>query len=256
VARSAARTGFEGVALGAYGVAAGGGGAVSGVQLHGYIRQNSDDRPFGVVNDFVASTLGAMIGLPVPPITLVELSGGEVGSVTLGFGERGVQPPPADLAALADEYPEDAAGTIVFDQWVCNQDRHDENIAYLAKRGVSIFDHDAAIIGHKPPVSASDNLAAGRGAIVTNHPLAPYVEDWRLIEGWIAEVRRLSPRSIRRVAERVYDSRLVTAPERDGIVELLTYRARALGAMMENRLSEFTKIEQQTMTEAGGSNDG
>lgn len=256
MARSSARTGFEGVALGAYGIASGGSGSVSGVQLNGYIRQNVDDRPFGVVNDFVASTLGAMIGLPVPPIALVELSGGEVGSVSLGFGERGVQPPPADLAALAAAHPEDAAGTVVFDQWVCNQDRHDENIAYLAKKGVSIFDHDAALIGHKPPVSASENLASGRGVIVSGHPLAPHIDDWRLIESWIGEVRRLTPRSIQRVVERAYDSRLVTAPERDGIVGLLTYRARTLSAMMDNRLPEFTKVEQRAISEEGDSDDG
>jgi len=253
VARSAAYTGFEGVTLGAYGVASGGSGAVSGVQLNGYIRQNSEDRPYGVANDFVASTLGAMIGLPVPPIALVSLPGGEVGSVSLGFGERGVQPPPADLDALARAHPEEAAGTIVFDQWICNPDRHDENIAFLAKKGMSLFDHDGALIGHKPPVSASDNLTRGQSYIVCAHPLAQHIEDWRLIEGWISEVRRLSKRSIQRVAERAYDSRLVTAPERDGLVQMLTYRASSLSAMMENRAGDFTKVVQPAMTQGGDS---
>lgn len=238
--------GFEGVAISGYGVSAGGGG-VSGVQLSGWARQNTADRPYGVANDYIASTLGLMLGLPIAPVTLIGLGDGAVASVSLGFGERGVRPPPVDLSAVGEGFPEEVAGVVVFDHWVCNQDRHDENLASTPSAGLVAFDHDAALIGHKPPVSAMENLQSGHGAIVKGHPLAPQVKDPKLLDGWVAEVRRLSRRAIGRVAQQAFGARLLTAPERDAVVSMLTYRARHIDAMMESRSEEFTGIAQSRL---------
>jgi hypothetical protein len=237
--------GYEGVSIGDYGMSTG--GAVSGVTLSGWARQNSEDRPHGVTNDYIASTLGLILGLPVAPVALVALGGGAVASVSLGFGERGVQPPPADLERLADEHPQDVAGIVVFDQWVLNTDRHDENLASLPAHGMVAFDHDAAVIGFKPPDSALKNLEAGHDAAVKSHCLAPYVADWSHLEQWVALVQGVSPVALRRVVERTFHARLINASERDAIVSMLTYRANRIGDMIESREDDFTRITQRSL---------
>lgn len=236
--------GYEGVSIGAYGAAAGGSGAVCGVSLSGWARQNTDERPYGVANDYIASTLGLMLGLPIAPVSLISLDGDIAASVSLGFGERGVAPPPADLEQLGQKYPEDVAGIVVFDQWVVNTDRHDENLASLAKHGMVAFDHDAALIGWKPKVSVSDSIAKGRGHIVSGHCLAPHVASWDHLSTWQEAVRRVPRWAIRRVVQQAFGAKLITAKERDELASLLVFRASQIGAMIENRAHEFTRITQ------------
>lgn len=85
------------------------GSGQSAVSLAGFARRNHPERPHGVVNDFVASQLGLLIGVPVPPTALVNL-GDSTGVVALMFGENGLRPPAADLARLARDDPWSASG--------------------------------------------------------------------------------------------------------------------------------------------------
>ena len=219
------------------------GGGVHQAQIGAYVRTNTDERPHAVVNDFIASQLALQIGLPVPPTALVRL-GSQVGCVSLGFGEAGVRPPPVDAADFVAQYPEEAWGTLVFDHWVLNSDRHDENLAMLGTFGPAIFDHDAALIGFKPPAgkTAIDNLQAGLDQQVIGHIFSPHFVTDGWTDVWIQRIRSVDRRQIARLAYRCSDAGLLSAAERDKVVQFLTYRQRTLSDMIDSCFFEFEAL--------------
>jgi hypothetical protein len=73
--------------------------------LGGVAKQNSEALPHVVANEFICGRLGLMLGLPVPPGTIVATDAGEPAYVSLRFGKQGERPPPAVLADVWDEEP-------------------------------------------------------------------------------------------------------------------------------------------------------
>ena len=180
----------------------------SAVSLAGFARRNHPDRPYAVVNDFVASQLGLLMGVPVPPTALVNL-GDSTGVVSLMFGDRGLRPPPADLARLAHDDPRSAAGIYTLDQWVLNGDRHNENVAYFPGAGVSAFDFDSALIGLKPPQSVRANLHLGVDRPVVAHPLAAHMLDVSHLASWQHRASVITQRDIETIVFKCLDAGLL-----------------------------------------------
>ncbi|MEW1952787.1 hypothetical protein [Terrabacter sp. NPDC080008] len=210
--------------------------------MAGYMRRVVRDRPYGVVNDFIASTLGARIGAPVPPIALIT-DGSSAGSISMGFGEGGRTPPPADASRVAVDDPYLATGIIVLDQWTLNGDRHDENLAYLPRFGLAAFDFDCALIGPKPQTTAVDSLQKGLMMPLPRHILAEHLPTLQWLWGWISKVRAVSAEDIRRCVYLCFDARLITVAERDKLIDFLTLRQRWLGDIMDRGREIFTGID-------------
>ena len=85
--------GFFGIDL--WGADVVGSEAVTAVRVQAYARRKTAARPFGVVNDYIGSKLGTLIGLSVPPGSLIALHGGHYAYLSLAFGDRSERLPPA-----------------------------------------------------------------------------------------------------------------------------------------------------------------
>jgi HipA-like protein len=121
------------------------------VELAGYAKRNSPEQPYLVANEYVASRIGQLLGLPVPPGAIIEgQQAGERGWVTLAFADSKDRLPPINPSEVVRDLPSLAAGVFVFDLLIANTDRHTGNLSYLpSKRRLDVFDHSHALFGNQ-----------------------------------------------------------------------------------------------------------
>ncbi len=101
---------------------------------------------YEVFNELVCMNLGRAMGLPIPVGMIVEKDG-DAYYCSGNISSPGNDFPPADLEHLAKNQSEMACGTALFDGWVCNDDRHVENIFYDTENGdVFLIDHGQALL--------------------------------------------------------------------------------------------------------------
>ncbi|USQ89250.1 hypothetical protein NFX46_39265 [Streptomyces phaeoluteigriseus] len=209
------------------------------------------DSPYCVVNDYVATALGTAMGVPVPPGTLVKLGPGW-GFLSLGFGEHGKRPPPADFEELAVDRPWEATGVVVLDQWIANPDRHDGNLAYMASLGVAAFDHDQALFGACPPGEGIDSLRQTLDRRVSRHELVPYLKTIEHLQSWITRAQSITRMELGRIVWTCVDAGLLSRLEAETLVEFLEYRQLNIGRFITESYSEFTSVTEWTLDTTGG----
>src|SRR5258707_6897182 len=101
-----------------------------------------------VAAEYICARLALLIGLPVPPGIAIRTKDGQMGYISLRFGPKGERPPPVIAEHLVEDRPELAAALVAFDGWVANDDRHDQNIAYIrGKLPLVVYDHSHALVG-------------------------------------------------------------------------------------------------------------
>ncbi|TGZ10258.1 hypothetical protein [Streptomyces rhizosphaericola] len=199
----------------------------------------------------MATALGMAMGVPVPPGTLIKL-GSEWGFVSIGFGEHGTLPPPADLELLGAERPWEATGVIVLDQWVFNCDRHDANVAYLPTLGVAAFDHDQALFGACPPGDGMTSLSQSRDARIKNHPFGPHLKTDEHFESWVNRAKSIAREELMRAVWSCVDTGLLARPDATALVDFLQHRQKNLRKFITESKAELTGVSAWTLDGDGG----
>jgi hypothetical protein len=244
--------GYYGFAL--TGAQAGGSGGVSAVRVQAYVREKTADRPYGVVNDYVASAVGRLAGIPIPPGMLVELGGGTYGYLSLAFSHRGDRPPPVIFSKFAVERPWETTSIILFDQWVGNSDRNDDNLAYLPSQGVAAFDHDLAILA-RPPGDAGEALRAARDLEIKSHPLAPYLPTAVYFDAWAERISSVMTSEMRRVVDDCIHAHILDRGLCDDVLDYLEHRKTRTLDYVKRTKSEYMKVSNWPLNEGEASHD-
>ncbi|ARQ69550.1 hypothetical protein CAG99_12345 [Streptomyces marincola] len=226
-------------------------GGVLLARLAAYARPADARSPYCVVNDYVATAVGLALGAPVPPGVLTRL-GAEWGYLSLGFGEQGKRPPPADFEELAVDRPWEATGIVVLDQWISNTDRHDGNLAYMPTLGVAAFDHDQALFGACPPGGGVESLKEARERRVRHHELIPHMNTMEHFPSWIDRAQSITHAELSRMAWVCVDAGLLSRLEADALVDFLEYRQLNVGRFIEESYPEFTGVAAWTLDSDGG----
>ncbi|MFD8689928.1 hypothetical protein [Streptomyces sp. NPDC059651] len=226
-------------------------GGVVMARLAAYARPVDEGSPYCVVNDYVATAMGMAMGASVPPGTLVKL-GSEWGFLSLGFGERGKRPPPADFEEVALERPWEATGVVVLDQWIANSDRHDGNLAYMSSLGVAAFDHDQALFGACPPDKGEESLRQTINRRVSGHELAPHLKTIEHVQSWIKRAQSISRLELKRIVWACVHADLLSRPEGESLVDFLEHRQLNIDRFIKESYSEFTGIAAWTLDANGG----
>lgn len=190
---------------------------------------NQRGSTYCVANEFVASRLGIMLGLPIPHGVMVKDEEGRFSYLSLRVTGQDEAPPPVIPADLARDHPDLVAGIIVFDHWIANHDRHEENMAYVP--GVwppFFFDHANALLG------GSDSTFRGLRRLETaglngldNFCLEPFINDTSRFEPWITQIEGLSEVAIKTICQEASQSGL-SVEESDALVAFLLRRRRTL----------------------------
>ncbi|MFC8363992.1 hypothetical protein ACFUIY_29440 [Streptomyces griseorubiginosus] len=223
-------------------------GAVHHIRINAYARKNTPDRPFGVANDYIASTLGVAAGLPVPPGTLIGVYGGGYNYASLAFGDRGDKPPPIIPPKFCEERPWEACGIIAFDQWIHNTDRHDENIGYLPEVAVAAFDHDLSLANEaKSEDEAQALLVDCQDLPVKSHCLPPHLKDVSHFGEWCDRIGSVTRREIRRVVTTSHSAELISADLRDTLISFLEHRQSRISSFIEKTRDQYASVDSWTL---------
>lgn len=251
--RPTSPTGLGYFALGGFEAVEGSDG-VSAVRINTYARQNTASRPYGVVNDYIASRLGTFIGLPVPPGLLVKLSGDIYGYLSMAFGIKGDRLPPVIFDQFAIERPWDAWGIIAFDQWVANWDRHDENLAYAPSVGVAVFDHDMALLARTPgsESQACSTLRQGRDLEVKAHSLAPHMLTSQYLDSWCERISTVRTTEVSRLVNDCVNSKLISHETAVEIQTFVEHRKTRVRNYIERTMGEYDNITEWPFDSPGG----
>lgn len=191
-----------------------------------YVKPNQPGNPFVVANEFISSRLASMVGLPVPVGEVAKDAAGEVVWASALIGLKGQEPaPPAADVVLRDE-PDLAAGAFVFDVWIANDDRHDDNVIYLPSIGFWIYDHDKTLGGRL--TGLPDALTPYRDVPLTTHMFKGEPLDDALVGAWVQRVRGAPATAIKRILQIGATLGLYSSSAQAGIMEFLEYRRRQL----------------------------
>lgn len=226
-----------------YGAQVDGSDTVSTVRIGAFARRNTPDRPHGVVNDYVASALGMAIGLPVPPGLLVQVGNTGYGYVSMQFGVKGDALPPVIFPQFAAERTWEAWGVIAFDQWVYNTDRHNGNLAHLPQVGVSVFDHDLALLA-RASGDIAKVLREHRDEELKKHALPPHMDDSKFMESWCERIAGIRTAEITRIVHACKHAKLIDDPVADELVQYIDHRKAKVREYIHRTKSEYVKISE------------
>jgi hypothetical protein len=121
------------------------------VTTRSHARENSDDSPYLIPNEWIASNIAWMMRLPVPPFALMRKGRTRKGMFgCLEFGESERRPHDVRPSRCVACLPDLCTGIVVFDVLVANSDRHAGNLQVndpFNPREMYVYDHDRAIFG-------------------------------------------------------------------------------------------------------------
>lgn len=234
------------------------------VELHGYAKRNTQQTPNVVANELVAFRLGTLLGLPMVPGApmLVPPDHQEVAWISLAFdGDIRKTTPSVAPEVVAENHPDQAAGTVVFDLLIANHDRHPRNLAYR-KRGrkgerLGLFDHDHALWGNSG-LTPGEHLkhvtnrfmldGPGLSGLRRNaHCLLPHLADYGLLMKWCDRVDQLlTDTAVGQVCWEAADLPGALGPTKgdaERLQDLLRLRRSELQPMIRNNLDKFPCLD-------------
>ena len=100
-------------------------------------------RPYTIANEVMAARPGQALGLPIPAGVVAEHAGKPC-YLSLDVSKEGKARPPIVAADFVRSEPNIAAGAVVFDSRIANNDRHARNMSHdpsFARPRPALFDH-------------------------------------------------------------------------------------------------------------------
>jgi hypothetical protein len=243
------------------------GSGVTGAQwasVRAVLKRNTPDDPYCVANELICGHLGQFLGLPIPPHGLFQESSGTGNRLpwfgTLNFNLAGDSLPPADaddcVNAYSDENavrPDVVTGTLLFDIWVANGDRHAHNLALdtsVVPHQLHVFDQSWALLGRtaKQGVARLHQLRNELGvsdrtsASGNRHCLLDRIRSTARFAFWFQRIRELPDYVLSDAVDRAVSLGLVGGAEAMAALSFLRYRQENLPAIVTNGRAEFSNI--------------
>lgn len=118
------------------------------------LKPAADDHPMMLVNEFISSRLAQAIGLRCPAGDIAQMYDGRRAWATVDLLFRGHSPAPPRPKRILETAAHHAAGCVVFDTWILNDDRHEDNVVFHEYLGLWLIDHDQALGGKSEDLKA------------------------------------------------------------------------------------------------------
>lgn len=218
---------------------------------------NSQFRRYCIPNEMICAELGRFIGLPIPPYAVTYPDGHPeikemFSSLKFTFGGREDRPVIGEN--VVQHLPKLAAGILVFDVFVVNADRHDENLMVDkmdVPRKIRVYDHDQALLGGgSTPTEGIERLRKSRGRLgITGsegtggnrHVLIDHFTMNKEFLDWCNRIYGIPTGFIKRICKAGRDCGL-TSDEAEEAAEFLARRRRDLRGILNRHKAEFSSI--------------
>jgi len=210
--------------------------------------------PYCVVNEIVAAEVGRRIRLPIPPCCVVVDGQGKAFFASLSFNLTGNTLPPIIPNDFATEFGDAVADILVFDAYICNSDRHANNLSadYTAPARFNLFDHSHAVLGGHNPMGSA-RLTAARNALVIDggiggnrHCLIDKVTDDRWFDRMVKRIEALEDYFVTELVTDVAEYGLSAQEVTDLTAFLLERRGTLRGLISANKPA-FPSIRQWSL---------
>jgi hypothetical protein len=217
---------------------------------------NSEYRPYCLANEVICAELGRFIGLPIPPYAVTNPEDVEqkfwFSSLEFTFGSRQDRPVLGDRIVAC--LPELAAGILVFDVFIANADRHDENLKVdlmMEPTQVRVYDHDQALFGGASTTTQGIQrltemqgrlgISGGTTTGGRRHALLDHFKSNELFGHWCHIISEMPRSFLERTCRqcRLYG---LTADEEERAAVFLNDRKWDLRSILTQHRKEFTGI--------------
>lgn len=223
------------------------------------VAKTNDLAAFTIANEVVAAKIGQVLGLPVPAGVIAEDSSGKLYYLSLDVSKTGHTLPPVHPPDTLAQEPFIAAGAIVFDFLIANEDRHAGNLSLdpaFSPPRLSLFDHGHSLLGSRDP-QGTDRLDALKDTPGCLGPpdnqgnrqaLLDHVTSAAYIEAWVDRVEQLPDYVVRDACNSVAGPDLnVTQPIADALEDWLCTRRNGIRALVETNRAQFKAIASWTL---------
>jgi hypothetical protein len=207
-------------------------------------KRNTKDHKYLVANELIAGRLGMLLGLPTVPGIAIKTDQGSLAYLSLRIGDTHERPPPVIPEELCDDEPSLATGAVVFDLWIANVDRNDENIAYQKKLvSPALFDHEKALLSSAGPQRLNASAQFLGGCLVLSLKTCEHMEDW------IGRVESVTEWQIRGVVAEAVSLRALSEKTAEQLVQFLEKRKGLLRVILRSALDAkvFRSIQDRTL---------
>jgi hypothetical protein len=215
-------------------------------------RANPTPPPYDVVNEYICGELAKLIRLPVPPSFIGRReSERQLYFCSPSFNLSGENPVPADCALLASQEPHIVSGILMFDIWVANTDRHDENLSFRREGSrvrLDIFDHTHALFRD----GDSLDFHVGKLGITklrphyNRHCLLDHIASDIHFEKWLNRIQAVSNEALQEILAEAVELDLPRTLADRGL-EFLRVRRDTLRELVMANQHEFRSISQWSL---------
>lgn len=222
------------------------------------IAKTNDLAPYTIANEVVAATLGRVLGLPVPSGVIAEDASGKLFYLSLDVSKTGHALPPIYPPDVIAVEPFLAAGSVLFDFLIANDDRHTGNVsldpAFTPPR-LSLFDHGHSLLGSAPPLGAARLVALATSPGCLGRPtgnrqaLIDYVRSGADIATWVDRIERLPDYVVQDVCTLITSLDLnVPAPLAGELQSWLLDRRARIRNLVTSHQAEFSAVTGWTLS--------
>jgi hypothetical protein len=207
-------------------------------------KRNSPKHPHLVANELISSRLGTLLGLPTVPGIALPTENNDLAYLSLRIGSTHERPPAVIPEELCAEQPCLATGTIVFDIWIANVDRNDENVCYQKDLvDVLLFDHEKALLSTIGPQRL--NVAAR----FSGGCLQGWIGTDEFFSEWVMRIESIADWQIRNIVREAEGLRAVDRMTAEQLIEFLCQRRSGVRKIIKDGLDAgvFRSIKNRSL---------
>jgi hypothetical protein len=200
------------------------------------VGKDTTGKPYLLFNELVCAGLGRLLGLPIAQGVAAKFDSREY-FVSLKFTES--TPPPIIPTDAWQQARYLCTGTVLFDAWICNNDRHNKNLAFdSGTQTFALFDHSHSLF-HGSGVGHLHGNATVPG--IDGHCLVGEFRDEGDVGEWLDRFRQVPAFQIRDVVREA--SRYgVSTQEREDCIAFLDDRRSKLGSLFAGQTGAFPHV--------------
>ncbi|MEO6503410.1 MAG: hypothetical protein ABIQ09_16055 [Jatrophihabitantaceae bacterium] len=212
-----------------YNVSAGGSTGAWMGQANVFLKVSTDRNQFAVGNEFIGARLAVSLGISSPPGDIVELSGGKLAYACLGVANTGETPAPLDILEVGRRNLAFAARVLVFDEWIMNPDRHDENVIWWPGAIPYVIDHEKALFGPRGNLPTDPSLP--ERIVTKRHPFRSVLNRRQIVES-CRRLQILPIGMIRLPVEQASSLGLITDEQARNLITTLVQRQARISTLV------------------------